>query len=80
MAEITARVSLRDEQVQVQAFLWRYYCTRIFLFVGADEQPGGGQGEKLKNANWEIICQKESEPLEWSALLKKAKQSKKSFF
>ena len=61
------------KKLQVQVFCERY-CT---LFVGADEQPGGGQGEKLKNANREIICQKQSVPLEWSALLKKAKQSKK---
>ena len=65
------------KKITSASFFVERYCTRIFLFVGADEQPGGGQGEKLKNANREIICQKQSVPLEWSALLKKAKQSKK---
>ena len=35
------------------------------------------RGEKLKNANWEIICQKQSEPLEWSALLKESETEQK---
>ena len=54
IAEVTARVSPREmKKLQVQVFCERY-CTRISLFVGADEQPGGGQGgeiEKCKPGN-----------------------------
>ena len=42
------------KKITSASFLCERYCTRISLFVGADEQPGGGQGgeiEKCKPGN-----------------------------
>ena len=42
------------KKITSASFFVERYCTRIFLFVGADEQPGGGQGgeiEKCKPGN-----------------------------